>query len=465
MNFTTNIFIIFFTITFFIYWQLKSTETKNFFLLITSYIFYGWFFPWYTILLGISTLLDYGISLGIYKTKSKSLVWLSIFINIGILFFFKYFGFFKTTLIENLQNFGIEPGYYFFNLILPLGLSFFTLKKIGYIIDVSKGRLTPTRNYISFSLFVAFFPQLAAGPIDKAQKLLPQIEAPRQWKWDYLYSSWHLILMGIFKKIVIANSIGSFTSRLFGLNNLTGLLAISASLGFTLQILADFSAYTDLSRGISLLLGFNTSENFKSPYLSLTPSDFWDRWHITLSHWLRDYIYYPLRRTLLKKRNTLPNWIIQTIPPMATMLISGIWHGSGWTFIIWGGFYGILIVLYQLLGITKYSISRSWFKIIPAWLLMFSFIVFGWFIFRAPSLSWIVNLFSSPFIGTLEQQAVAILALTMTLVYSAPLMIGYGLNKYFHKDSFIHSIYSVVATVITIIYLNSATPDFIYFQF
>jgi len=418
-------------------------------------------------LLGISTLSDYAIALEIKKKHSnpRVLVTLSLFLNLGVLAFFKYFGFFKSTLFTNLNNIGFEPGYYFVNLALPLGLSFFTLKKIGYIIDVSKGRLTPSRNLISFSLFVAFFPQLAAGPIDKAQKLLPQLEAPRQWKWDYLYSSWHLILMGLFKKIVIANSIGSFTSRLFGLNNLTGLLAIAAALGFTLQILADFSAYTDISRGISLLLGFDTSENFKSPYLSLTPSEFWDRWHITLSHWLRDYIFFPLRRSFLKKRNTLPLWVIQAVPPMVTMLISGVWHGAGWTYIIWGGGYGVLIVIYQLLGINKNVILKSRLATLFAWLIMFSFIVFGWLIFRAPSISWVVDLFSHPFIGTEEQQAVAILGFAMALFYSIPLMIKLGIDKYFSSDSLIRSIYYVAVTVMIIIYINSTTPDFIYFQF
>lgn len=467
MNFTTNAFIFFFASTFLIYWQLRKAKTKNILLLIASYIFYGWIHPWYVILLGLSTLFDYAISLKIHKSKasSKFLLSLSLFLNIGILFFFKYFDFFKTSLITNLQNIGIEPGYYFINLVLPLGLSFFTLKKIGYLIDISKGRLTPTRDLISFSLFLAFFPQLAAGPIDKAQKLLPQFEAPRQWKWDYLYSSWHLILMGVFKKIVIANSIGSFTSRLFGLNNLTGLLAMAAALGFTLQILADFSAYTDISRGISLLLGIQTSENFKSPYLSLTPSDFWDRWHITLSHWLRDYIFFPLRRSFLKKRKALPLWIIQAMPPMVTMLISGVWHGAGWTYIIWGGGYGILIVIYQLLGINKNVILKSRLATLFAWIIMFSFIVFGWLIFRAPSIGWVIDLFSNPFIGTQEQQAVAMLGFAMALFYSAPLMIKFAIDKYFSSDSFIHSIYYVAVTVMIIIYINSATPDFIYFQF
>ena len=467
MNFTTNTFLLFFIIVFFIYWLLRKTTAKNMVLLIASYIFYGWIHPWYAVLLGLSTFWDYRIALAIYRKKdnTKKLVGLSLFLNIGVLFFFKYFNFFKTPLIENLELLGIEVGYYFVSLVLPLGLSFFTLKKIGYIIDVSKGRLEPTKNFIVFNLFVAFFPQLAAGPIDKAQDLIPQFEASRKWKWDFLYLSWRLILMGVFKKVVIANSIGSFTSRLFGLDNLTGLLAIAAALGFTLQILADFSAYTDISRGISFLLGIRTPENFNSPYLSLTPSDFWDRWHITLSHWLRDYVFFPLRRAFLKKRGSLPLWIIQALPPLITMLISGVWHGAGWTYILWGGGYGVLIVAYQLLGINKTKILKSRVQTLFAWLIMFSFIVFGWLVFRASSLEWVIDLFSHPFIGSQAQLTVAILGLVMVLFYSAPLMIKFGLDKYFSDDSFIHSVYYVVITVMIIVYINSVTPDFIYFQF
>lgn len=467
MSFTTLTFATFFLVVLVIYWQLRNTQAKNIFLLITSYVFYGWLHPWYAILLGVSTIADHQLAWGIYKKEkqARTLFFLSLFLNLGVLSFFKYFNFFREDLIATLQNIGIEPGYYFINLVLPFGLSFFTLKKLGYMIDVFNKRLVPTKSLINFGLFVAFFPQLAAGPIDKAQKLIPQIEAKREWKTEYFSSSWQLILMGIFKKVVIASSIGSFISRLFAMNSLSGTIAIAAALGFTLQILADFSAYTDLSRGVARLLGFETSENFNNPYFSLTPSDFWDRWHITLSHWLRDYIFFPIRRFLMRRKERYPNWIIQSAPPLITMLVSGVWHGAGWTYVIWGAYYGLLIVIYQALGIHKNNLAKSSVKSFFVWLIMFSWIVFGWLIFSAPSIGWVIDLFSHPFIGSQAQIIIATITFTMTIFYTAPLLIKMALDKYFHHNSFLHTLYYVVITLMTIIYINSATPDFIYFQF
>jgi alginate O-acetyltransferase complex protein AlgI len=343
-------------------------------------------------------------------------------------------------------------------------LSFYTLKKLGYMIDVSRGTLQPTQPLIEFALYVAFFPQVVAGPIERPQKLLPQIETTRIWKAEYLYSAWQLILMGLFKKLVIANSVGSITDRIFHLEQPTLLLAGVGALGFTLQILSDFSAYTDLSRGVAYLLGFETSENFRSPYLSLTPTDFWNRWHITLSFWLRDYIFFPLRRYFLRHRQ-LPSWLAQIIPPLLTMLISGIWHGAGWTYFLWGGMYGVLIVIYQAIGMGGNWTPGSRLQAFFAWLVMFSFIVFGWLLFAAPSMDWVAKAFSGPILGSLEQQAVAIIALSITVVYSIPLIAKMILDRSVNDDSILRALYYAAATAVIFIYVNSATPDFIYFQF
>jgi D-alanyl-lipoteichoic acid acyltransferase DltB (MBOAT superfamily) len=260
-----------------------------------------------------------------------------LILNLGVLAFFKYYNFFSEDFAELVNSLGIQGDIFLIKILLPAGLSFYTLRKLGYMIDVSRGILQPSRSLINFALYVSFFPQIVAGPIDRPQKLLPQIEATRLWRMDLLYSAWPLILMGLFKKIVIANSVSPIIDRIFHLEEPTFLLATVGALGFTLQILADFSAYTDLSRGVAFLLGFDTSENFKSPYLSLTPTDFWNRWHITLSTWLRDYIFFPVRRSLLKRQNHLPNLLVQAGPPLITMLLCGLWHGAGWTFILWGG--------------------------------------------------------------------------------------------------------------------------------
>jgi alginate O-acetyltransferase complex protein AlgI len=466
MSFTSYEFLIFFLCVVVLYWLVRERRWQNIILLIVSYTFYGWIHPWYAIMLGISTLADFGISHGVAQSRRKNLLLaISLFLNLGVLFFFKYNSFFIDDIVNFLLALNIQPGSIRAELILPAGLSFYTLKKIGYIIDVSRGALKPTKDLIAFGVFVAFFPQITAGPIDRPQKLLPQIESPRIWQSGNFAAAWHLLVMGLFKKFVIANSVAPITDQIFHLQNPTLLLAITGALGFTLLILADFSAYTDISRGISYLLGFDTSENFKSPYFSLTPTEFWNRWHITLSFWLRDYVFFPLRRATLRLQKQLPGWLVQAIPPLVTMLVSGIWHGAGWTFVIWGGMYGILIVVYQALGIGGNWRPASKIKTFFAWLIMFSFIVFGWMIFAAPSLGWILRVFANPVLGSMEEQAVALLGFSVTFIYTLPLIAKKLMDRYIKQDSPVHSFYYAIATLTLLVYINSSSPDFIYFRF
>ncbi|MCI0554335.1 MAG: hypothetical protein L0287_25595 [Anaerolineae bacterium] len=467
MNFTNPIFWLFLTIVFTLYWLARGKRWQNVILLTASYLFYGGVELWLAVMLGVSTLADFFLAKGMSENKSRVRLFMSfsLLLNLGVLAFFKYYNFFSDDLARIAGMLGMQNDFFFTRVALPAGLSFYTLKKLGYMIDVSRGTLQPTHSMIDFVLYVSFFPQIMAGPIDRPQKLMPQIESTRTWKAEYLYSAWHLILMGVFKKLVIANSVGSITDRIFHLEEPTILLAITGALGFTLQILADFSAYTDLSRGVAYLLGFDTSENFKSPYLSLTPTDFWNRWHITLSFWLRDYVFFPLRRSLLGKQPRLPEWLVLSIPPLATMLLSGVWHGTGLTYLLWGAMYGILIVIYQILGMGGNWKPVNLVKTVLAWLVMFGFIVFGWLFFAAPSLDWVINIFSSPFFGSREQQGVALIGLSIAAIYSIPMIVKAILDRHVKQDSLSHSFYYAVATATIFIYVNSATPDFIYFQF
>ncbi|HSQ38790.1 MAG TPA: MBOAT family O-acyltransferase, partial [Anaerolineales bacterium] len=347
MALTSYDFLLFFLVVFTLYWLVRRRQWQNMLLLAASYIFYGWVHPWYALLLGLATLADYGLALGIarHRTRTRLFLTFSLLLNLGLLGFFKYYNFFSEGLVAALTNLGLQADALLVRVLLPAGLSFYILKKLAYLLDVARGDLEPTRDLLGFSLFVAFFPQITAGPIDRAQKLLPQIQSERTWKPENFYSAWPLIVMGFFKKVVIADTIRVTVDRAFSLKEPTIALLLAASLGFTLQILADFSAYTDLARGVARLLGFETSENFRSPYLALTPTDFWNRWHITLSAWLRDYIFFPLRRGVLRAR--WPHWLTDIVPPLLTMFISGRWHGAGWTFVVWGLFYGVLIVIYQ----------------------------------------------------------------------------------------------------------------------
>jgi len=467
MSFTSLTFWLFFAVVFTLYWFAREKRWQNIILVVASYLFYGWVEPWLAFMLGASTIIDFFLAKRMSEHTSHIRLFMSfsLVLNLGVLAFFKYYNFFSDDLARIVGELGMQSEFLLTRILLPAGLSFYTLKKLSYMIDISRGTLQPTSSFIDFTLYVSFFPQIVAGPIERPQKLLPQIESTRTWKAEYFYSAWQLILMGLFKKLVIANSVGSFTERIFHLEEPTVLLASTGALGFTLQILADFSAYTDLSRGVAFLLGFDTSENFKSPYLSLTPTDFWNRWHLTLSFWLRDYVFFPTRRFLLGRQRRLPEWVILAIPPLATMLISGLWHGAGWTYLLWGGMYGILIVVYQALGMGGNWKPDNWVKAVLAWLGMFGFIVFGWLLFAAPSIDWVINIFSNPLMGSREQQAVALIGFSIVAVYSIPMIAKMMLDRYTRENSIIRSMYYAAATAMIFVYVNSATPDFIYFQF
>ncbi len=465
MAFTSYDFLLFFLIVFILYWMVRERRWQNIILLVASYYFYGSLQVWYAVMLGISTTVDFFLARGmvLYPGRKHLFVWLSLFLNLGVLAFFKYFDFFGSNVAVFLSSVGFNADRLLLNILLPAGLSFLTLRKLGYMIDVSRGTLKPAHNFVDFALYVSFFPQLVAGPIERPQKLLPQIESQRTWKADFFYKAWPLLVMGFFKKIVIANSAQILVNRVFGFSEPSGFLLLSGALGYTLQILADFSAYTDLSRGVSFLLGFDTSENFRQPYLSLTPTDFWNRWHISLSTWLRDYVFFPVRRLVLRYK--INENLAMSIPPLATMFVSGLWHGAGLTFAVWGLYYGLLITTYQLAGIRGDWKPSSKPKLLFAWLLMFSLIVFGWTIFRAPSMSWLFHaIFNSSFIPSYGEFILGVITITLTIAYSLPMLLKYLLDQY-ANESWVQAAFYAVAVALTIVYINSASSDFIYFQF
>jgi D-alanyl-lipoteichoic acid acyltransferase DltB (MBOAT superfamily) len=467
LNFVSLTFWIFFALLFLTYWLVREGRWQNALLLFASYVFYAWLAPWYAALLGVSTLADFTLARQMKRQgdKAKTYLILSLVLNLGVLAFFKYYDFLNTQVAENLTGLGLSVDWLFIKILLPAGLSFYTLKKLAYMIDVSRGTLQPSEDLLSFALFVSFFPQLIAGPIDRYQKLMPQIEQKRIWQSSFFYSAWPLLVMGLFKKIVVADSIRPIVDRIFGLDQPSLVLVIAGTLGFTLEILADFSAYTDLSRGAAQLLGFNTSENFNRPYLSLTPTEFWNRWHITLSTWLRDYIFFPVRRALLRRKEQLPHWLLLSIPPLVTMFISGIWHGAGLTYMVWGLYYGILIAGYQLLGLRGDWKPAGRLNALFAWLVMFAFIAFGWLIFRAPSMTWLSNvLLHSGWTHGRQDWIVSSILLSRTVVYSLPLVIKYLLDQYRPRD-FIQPFYYAALTLSVVIFIGSAASDFIYFQF
>ena len=467
MAFISYEFLVFFLIVFVLYWLFPERRWQNLLLLSSSVIFYGWLAPWHAAILLSSIVADYLLALAMIRWKSKAafLMWVGVALNLGLLGSVKYYFTYRETLAGWANQAGLSGDTLLASVILPLGISFYALKKISYLIEVRRGMIEASRDFIAFAAYVSFFPQVLSGPIDRPQKLLTQLEAPRAWSLSHFYNAWQLILMGLFKKIVIANTVKVFVDQIFLMQEPSKIFLIVGALGFTLQILADFSSYTDLSRGLAFLLGLATAENFNKPYLAMTPGEFWNRWHMSFSFWLRDYVFFPLRRFLLKPQ-TLPEFIPQIAPPLVTMFLSGLWHGTGSTFIVWGLYYGTLIVIYQSLGIRGDWKPINPFKRFFAWFLMFTLIAFGWIIFRASSLPWLWHaLTDAPFHRSGEELVASFVLFVMIAFYASLMAIKHILERYWRESPNLHALYYTAATILILVYINSSSPDFIYFQF
>lgn len=452
MAFTSYEFLIFFLVVFVLYWLFSNRHWQNFLLLSASLVFYGWLASWHVFVLLASITVDYFLALGMerWKLQAGGLLRLGLALNLGLIASVKYHFLFGDV---------------FAGVILPLGVSFYTLKKISYLLEVHRGSIRPERDLIAFGAYISFFPQVFSGPIDRPRRFLEQLNSPRTWSSAHAYQAWSLIVMGFFKKVVVANTVKVFVDQIFLLQQPSKIFLIIGAFGFTLQILADFSSYTDLSRGTALLLGLLTSENFNQPYLALTPSEFWNRWHMSFSFWLRDYVFFPLRRILLKAKR-IPGFVSGAIPPLVTMFISGLWHGTGATFIVWGLYYGILIVLYQWAGVRGDWKAENRLGRFFAWLFMFLFIVFGWVIFRAGSLTWLWNALTvTPFYRSSAELIAALVVFSITSFYAALLLIKHILDRFFPGRAGVHAIYYTFAAVMTLVFFNSSSPDFIYFRF
>lgn len=391
MLFNSWIFVAFILVTLPIYYQLKF-ERQNPFLLIASYTFYG-FWDWrFLILLWISTIIDFSVARKLQSSTRnatrKRLLLISICANLGILGFFKYFNFFIDSTTQLLGAAGMHPSFTTLHIILPVGISFYTFQTMAYTIDVYRKKQSAIDNIIDYALYVSYFPQLVAGPIERAQRLLPQIQKARFVTKDSFYSGIQLILWGYLKKVAIADSMAPIVNSIFEKPEAYG--SITLILGtycFALQIYCDFSGYSDIARGISRLFGIELIVNFKQPYLSRNITEFWRRWHISLSTWLRDYLYIPLggnrNGTLAQYRNL-----------MITMLLGGLWHGAGWNFILWGGLHGIYLSAHKLLTRgSKVELRPPKANLTPllshlGWAIVtFNLVCLTWIPFRSPDLS------------------------------------------------------------------------------
>lgn len=361
MLFNSFDFGFFLVIVYTLYWAIgvKRRTSQNVLLLISSYIFYGlWDWRFLGLLLA-SSLIDYFAGIFIKKAEKKSVqkIWLytSVFWNLGILIAFKYFNFF----IDSFQGlFGLpvsEGSFTIWTVIIPLGLSFYTFQTMSYTIDVYKKRIEPTKNVVSFLCFVSFFPQLVAGPIERAKKLLPQFERERTFNLNTSTEGLRQILWGLFKKVLVADKLGIAVTMVF--NNPdqygAGMLLFAAVL-FSFQVYCDFSGYTDIAIGTAKLLGFKLSKNFKLPYLAKSITEFWQRWHITLTSWFTDYVYIPL----VKSSNKI-NSIVRGGALLLTMLLVGFWHGANWTFICFGIFNGLILIVERIKIGHNFSLRKG----------------------------------------------------------------------------------------------------------
>lgn len=403
MLFNSLVFIGFFLVVYALYLLLRNRHVaQNRLLLVASYVFYGWWDWRFLGLLGLSTAVDFFVAKGIdssnVERRRKQLLVLSIVTNLAILGAFKYFNFFGDSFTSLVNAIGFEPDFVTLKIILPVGISFYTFQSLGYTIDVFRKRVPASRNLPDYALYVSFFPQLVAGPIERAANLLPQITHRRHISPSQLKAGLFLILWGFYKKVVIADQMGRIADEVFANHaQLQGIEALLGVLAFTVQIYADFSGYSDIARGLSKLMGFELMVNFKLPYLARNPAEFWSRWHISLSSWIRDYLYVPLGGNRKGKLLTYRNLMI-------SMVLAGLWHGAALNFIIWGLFHGIIL-----------SVHRFWSDLHPTSIenssnegsllrrvvelgqiaLMFLLTIIGWLIFRSESMTQAMNMLTS----------------------------------------------------------------------
>ena len=482
MLFNSISFAIFLPIVFLLYWFATkgNLRSQNILLLVSSYFFYACWDYRFLFLLVFSTLLDYYTGIKIHEAKNqhskKFWLWLSISINLGFLGVFKYYNFFAQSLADGLSLLGLKANFGTLQVILPVGISFYTFHGLSYVLDLYKNRIKPERNFVDYSVFVSFFPLLVAGPIERATHLLPQILKKREFDYSKAIDGLRQILWGLFKKIVIADNCAEFANTIFNNSgDYSGSTLALGALFFTFQIYCDFSGYSDIALGTARLFGIDLLRNFAFPYFSRDIAEFWRRWHISLSSWFRDYLYIPLGGskggTWMKVRNT---FII--------FLVSGFWHGANWTFIVWGLLNAIYIMPSIIFNTNRNNLEtvamgkylptvKEFFSII----LTFGLTVFAWIFFRANNVHHAFSIISeicSPSLFTIpsfDEIWRSVPILIITAVFLVIEWIGreqqYAIAKLgfkWHKPVRWAMYYTII---LAIIYFAGSKQQFIYFQF
>jgi D-alanyl-lipoteichoic acid acyltransferase DltB (MBOAT superfamily) len=461
-------YLIFFVAVFALYWCLPRTP-QNVLLLGASYLFYGWIHPWFLIPLLLVTAVDYFCAIGIERSPRwrKAIVVVSLVSSLGMLVWFKYAGFFVENVRALLGALGLPTFAGMLEIVLPVGISFYTFQSIGYIVDVYRGHARACRNLLDYALYVCFFPQLVAGPIERASRLIGQIAKPRAFDAERAQGAVVLIAWGVFKKLVVADNAAVTCNKVFALREPDFALLWAGVFAFAVQIFADFSAYTDIARGSARLLGFELMENFRNPYFAHSPAEFWRRWHISLSTWLRDYVYIPLGGSRGGARRTAINLVL-------TFFISGLWHGAQWNFILWGLYWGMLVVVFRFLDGAKGAPVPRFRALRIAF--TFALTCIGWLLFRESDLRFLTKYLTlSPLAVTVDQWQIALYLVLLTLVYSAPIWLHAAWTEWAPSRlqpgerpalRLASRVAGAALLLLGILVMRSTTSsDFIYFQF
>jgi alginate O-acetyltransferase complex protein AlgI len=481
MSFVTLTFVGFLLLVFPVYWAL-SHRGQNVWLAIVSLIFYGWVHPWFVVLLLVSATLDFVCAQRIEDDPGRRKLWLGLSLlgSGSLLAAFKYFDFFVENVADALAALGLHTDLHALGIIVPAGLSFYTFQTLSYTIDVYWGKLQARRNYLDYLVFVTFFPQLVAGPIERAQRLLVQVERPRIWQGEDMRAGLSLACWGALKKVMVADTVSPYVNAIYASPEPAPLLWWAAAAGFMVQILADFSGYTDIARGTARLFGFDLMRNFDHPYLAATPQQFWQRWHISFSEWLRDYVFFPVFRSPWWRRwLPMPLFSDPTQQNIAratlvTMAFSGLWHGAAWHFVLWGLFWGVVQVIQQWVGARTPAAWSRWRGALPAQILMMLGLnLVANQLFREPSVArFLSQLARAPWVASREEAIVTTVMLTFTLAGVAVLLLQTAWVRLVQPRITssrwlmpLQVTWWCVAAWLLFLFSRQSQADFLYFQF
>jgi alginate O-acetyltransferase complex protein AlgI len=478
MLFNSIEFLIFLSIVFLLYWFAARVRwAQNILLLVSSYVFYGWWDSRFLLLIVLSSVVDYCVGIGIADASSQRrrrlLLSVSLALNLGLLGVFKYYNFFVESFVELLSLFGVEASPARLNVILPVGISFYTFQTLSYSIDIYRKRLQPTRDFVAFCAFVSFFPQLVAGPIERAGHLLPQFLAERRFDYAKAVDGLRQALCGFFKKVVIADNCAIYADQAFnGCADYNSLSLVLGAFCFSLQIYCDFSGYSDIAIGVSRLFGFSLVRNFAFPYFSRDVAEFWRRWHISLSTWFRDYVYIPLGGSQFSRAHTIRNTFV-------VFIVSGLWHGANWTFVVWGLLNALYVLPLQIAGLNRRFLKpeHGSTKILPTIReafqigMTFTLTVLAWVFFRAESLEHAVTYLGRIVACDVASNAIH-LPVDLCAIVGGFLVIEWLQRGHRHPLDFSERQISrprrwaiYYGVIVLILIFGGEQQDFIYFQF